>query len=86
MSLILESCEVAAGISMIGAHLRALALQRCRLSHPNRPAVDGRSVRVDGAVTLRGSTVHGGSAAGAVVLVGARIGGDLDCRAVSLSQ
>jgi hypothetical protein len=48
--------------------------------------VAGRGMRVQGAFTLRGSTVQAATADGAVVLIGARIGGDLDCRGVVLGN
>jgi hypothetical protein len=73
--LILECCVLEAGISVAGAHLRTLTLAGCRVEHPDEPAVQGREVRVDGAMVLRDSTFRAAAVAGAVVLVGARIGG-----------
>jgi hypothetical protein len=84
--LVLQECLLESGISLVGAHLPALTLRGCRISHPGAPAVAGRGVRVEGAFTLRGSTVRGAAGEGAVVLIGALIGGDLDCRGVVLSN
>jgi hypothetical protein len=84
--LILEACHLPAGISLVGANLPELTLLGCCISHTDRPAVDGRGMRVDGAVALRGSTVQGAATEGTVVLIGARIGGDLDCRGVAISN
>jgi hypothetical protein len=78
--LILEACHLTAGISLVGAHLPELTLLGCRVSHADRPAIDALGARVDGSVTLRGSTIQGAAVEGAVVLIGARVGGDLDCR------
>jgi hypothetical protein len=84
--LVLEHCRLDAGISAIGAHLPALTLVGCRLEHPTQPALAARGVHVDGSVLLTGSTLLAEAEAGAVDLVGARIGGDLDCRAAVLGN
>lgn len=84
--LMLEACLLESGISLIGAQLPALGLHGCRVGSPDGPAIAGRGARVQGAISLRGSRVHAAAAEGAVVLIGARIGGDLDCRGVVLGN
>jgi hypothetical protein len=83
---ILEECLLESGMSLAGAQLPALSLLGCRIEGGNVPAVAGRGVRVAGALTLRGSRVEAAAVAGAVVLIGARIGGDLDCRGAVLGN
>ncbi len=84
--LVLEECLIEDGISAVGAHLRALTVARCRVEHPTQPALDATGLRVDGPLVLAGSTLRANAAAGTVVLVGARIGGDLDCRSTVLAN
>jgi hypothetical protein len=84
--LILEACLLESGISLTGAQLPALGLLGCWVGPTDGSAVAGRGVRVEGAFTLRCSRVHAAAADGAVVLIGARIGGDLDCCGVVLSN
>ena len=84
--LVLEEYLIEDGISAVGAHLRALTVARCRVEHPTQPALDATGLRVDGPLVLAGSTLRANAAAGTVVLGGARIGGDLDCRSTVLAN
>lgn len=75
----LEDCLLDQGLTADWARLPALLLHRCRLSHPERPALSGGSLRVETSVSLAGSVFCADTADGTVLLPGAHILGQLFC-------
>ncbi|MHA5053285.1 hypothetical protein [Streptomyces sp. SD15] len=79
----LRDCLLTSGVRAQDARLSALSLNGCLLQHPDRPPVDADRL-VAPVVSLKGATVLSASSHGAVSLVGAHIGGVLDCSGARL--
>jgi hypothetical protein len=78
IGLLLEDCLLDDGLTAEQTHLQALWLRRCRVSHPDRPALDADRLHLDGPLELDGSLFTSATDQGAVQLVGARISGLLN--------
>ncbi|GAA3068666.1 hypothetical protein GCM10010464_36080 [Pseudonocardia yunnanensis] len=78
VALRLYDCLLELGVSAEQAHLPLLALVRCRVGHPNLPALLGDALQLDGQLQLDGSVITATSAHGAVRLLSAQIGSQLN--------
>jgi hypothetical protein len=78
VKLELFGCHLPDGLAARDASLPSLALVRCRLDNPAGPALDGARLRLASRLIVADSEVTGRSEfAGAVCLLGARIGGSV---------
>jgi hypothetical protein len=77
IGLLLVDCLLDHGVTAEQAHLPVLWLRRCRVSHPDRPALDADRLQIDGPLRLDGSVIAAATMQGAVRLLSARIGGEL---------
>jgi hypothetical protein len=80
VALELVDCLLDHGVTAEQAHIPVLRLRRCRFGHSNQIAFVGDYLRVDGGLDLDGAVFTMDSEAGAVRLIGARIGGSLSLR------
>lgn len=84
VALTLENCLLEQGLSAVGAHLPELVLARCWLSHAIEFAFIGDGMSVDGSVALAGSMLSANTTNGAVRLLDARLGSQLNCSGATL--
>jgi hypothetical protein len=74
------------GITGEAAHLPGLSLRRCLLSHPSKPALYADELHTDAGVSFGGSAILACTADGAVRLIWAHIGGQLDCSGATITN
>jgi hypothetical protein len=86
VKLTLLDCLLDEGITAEAAHLTGLSLRRCLLTHLSKPALYADELRTDGRVSLAGSTILASTVDGAIRMIGARIGGELDCSGVTITN
>ncbi|MDQ2883814.1 MAG: hypothetical protein M3Y48_22325 [Actinomycetota bacterium] len=84
VKLTLLDCLLDEGITAEAAHLPGLSLWRCLVTHTSKTALSADALRTDAGVSLKGSTILSATADGAMRMVGARIGGSLDCSGVTI--
>jgi hypothetical protein len=53
---------------------------------PSKPALYADELRTDGRVSLAGSTILASTVDGAIRMIGARIGGELDCSGATITN
>jgi hypothetical protein len=85
VSLELYDCFLEEGIVARYARLLSLVLSGCRLEHPAEPPLDATGFTCS-VFQLAGAKITGHGEAGAVDLVGAHIGGQLDCSGAQLDN
>ena len=75
----------AGAVRLVGAHISgALECDRASLCNDSGPALDASGLQADQAMSLRGGFITGAGERGAVNLIGAHIGGNLECDRASL--
>jgi hypothetical protein len=84
IKLTLLDCLLDEGITAGAAHLPGLSLQRCLLIHSSEPALHADELRTDARISLRGSIIVTSTAEGAVRMLGAQIGGAMDCSGTTI--
>jgi hypothetical protein len=84
VKLTLFDCLLDEGLTAEAAHLPGLLLRRCLLTHPSKPALYADELHTDAKVSFEGSTILASSADGAVRMIGAHIGGELDCSGATI--
>lgn len=83
VALELYGCVLTEGLVACDAHLPVLVLANCLLEHPDQPPLNAQRLTAT-VVSVTGTTVTAAAEPGAVLLDGARIGGDLDCSGARL--
>jgi hypothetical protein len=83
VNLELGDCFLEEGIIAQDARLASLVLTRCRLQHPAEPPLSADRLTTS-VLILSMTKIIGHASAGAVHLIGARIGGDIDCEGAAL--
>jgi hypothetical protein len=78
VNLELTDCFLEEGLTARDAHMAFVGLAGCWLEHPVESPADATRI-VCNALDLNRSTILGHAEDGAVCLIGARIGGDIDC-------
>ncbi|MGH3965667.1 MAG: hypothetical protein ACRDRY_20845 [Pseudonocardiaceae bacterium] len=86
VKLTLLDCLLDEGITAEAAHLPGLSLRRCLLTHPSKPALYADELRADAGVSFDGSTILASTAEGAMRMIGAQIGGELDCSGATITN
>jgi hypothetical protein len=86
VKLTLLDCLLDEGITAEAAHLPGLSLRRCRLTHASKPALYADELRTDAGVSFAGSTILACTVEGALRMIGAHIGGQLDCFGVTITN
>ena len=81
----LTDCLLKEGVLARDARLAGLTLFGCQLEHPAEPPLDGARLTCD-ALNMARARVMGHAKGGAVHLLGAHIGGQLDCTGAELSN
>ncbi|MFG3711958.1 hypothetical protein [Micromonospora sp. NPDC047730] len=71
-------------VRLLAAHLGTLDCSGARLENATGPALDADGLRVDQSVFLRGSTTTSASERGTIRLLGAHLGGQLNCTGARL--
>ncbi|MER5333750.1 hypothetical protein [Micromonospora sp. NPDC002717] len=71
-------------VRLLAAHLGTLDCSGARLENASGPALDADGLKVDQSVFLRGSTATGAGERGTVRLLGAHLGGQLNCSGARL--
>jgi hypothetical protein len=75
----LEDCFLSEGLVARDANLPGLSLFRCLIEHSTGPPIDAARMDASNFISLSESVVNANTKDGAVILSGARIGGDVDC-------
>ena len=83
VNLELTDCLLEEGLLARDAHLASVTLKGCQIEHPAESPLDGDRLSCS-VLDLRGARIIAHSDPGAVALVGAHIGGSLDCSGASL--
>jgi hypothetical protein len=83
VNLELTDCLLEEGLLARDAHLASVTLKGCQIEHPAESPLDGDRLTCS-VLDLRGARIIGHADPGAVRLVGAQIGGSLDCSGASL--
>jgi hypothetical protein len=86
IKLTLLDCLLDEGITAEAAHLPSLTLQRCLLIQSSEPALHADELRTDARISLTGSIIFAASAGGAIRMLGAQIGGALDCSGTTITN
>ena len=85
VNLELNDCLLEEGVLARGARLAGFGLLRCQIEHPAEPPLDAERLTCN-ALILRGVRITGHTAAAAVHLLDAHIGGSLDCDGATLTN
>ena len=83
VNLELNDCFLEEGVLARDAHLARVGLAGCQLEHATEPPLDADRLTCS-VLTLNGARIVGHAEHGAVRLLGAHIGGQLDCTGASL--
>jgi hypothetical protein len=86
IKLSLLDCLLDEGITAEAAHLPGLSLQRCLLIHSSEPAFHADELRSEATISLTGSIIAALTTEGAIRMVGAQIGGALDCSGTTITN
>jgi hypothetical protein len=86
IKLTVLDCLLDEGITAEAAHLPGLSLQRCFLIHSSEPALHADELRTDARISLTGSIIVASTAEGAIRMLGAQIGGAMDCSGTTITN